>query len=375
MPQNLHIINFTVPYPPNYGGVIDLFWKLPALQKQGVQIHLHCFDYGRGEQKELNKYCASVQYYKRKNGWQGVNFSLPYIVSSRKNETLFENLLKDDFPILLEGVHSCYLLNDKRFAKRRKIVRLHNVEHHYYEDLAAKANSFFKKLYYQWESKQLKKFELAMKSYAYDFYTVTEKDAIFFEEDFGFNNVHFLPLFLPEHWQVNVKTGIGSYCLYQADLSVAANEKAALWLLKDVFNDLPFQLIIAGKNPSKQLLEMASSNQQCSIKANPTETEMQELIAHAQINILPSFSNTGIKLKLINALYNGKHCLVNDATVDGTNLNKLCVVANSSQEMKNTIQQLMLVEIDGNSIQKRKEILQSIFNNDENAKKLLEYCF
>ena len=45
--------------------------------------------------------------------------------------------------------------------------------------------------------------------------------------------------------------------------------------------------------------------------ANPSEMEMQDMIAKAQINILPSFNNTGIQIKLLNALFNGRHCLVN----------------------------------------------------------------
>ncbi|MEI2708556.1 MAG: hypothetical protein V9E96_05990 [Chitinophagaceae bacterium] len=145
MEKHLHIIDFTVPYPADYGGVIDLFWKLPALQKAGVQIHLHCFNYGRGEQKELNKYCVSVQYYQRNTGVKGFSTSIPYIVSSRKNELLFNNLLQDDYPIFMEGVHSTYLLNDKRFKQRKKFVRIHNVEYDYYNHLAQTASFFCKK--------------------------------------------------------------------------------------------------------------------------------------------------------------------------------------------------------------------------------------
>ena len=159
MDKHLHIINFTVPYPADYGGVIDLFWKLPALQAQGVKIHLHCFDYGRGKQSELNKYCTSVEYYERSTGLKGFNLNLPYIVSSRKNETLFNNLLKDDYPILMEGIHSSALLNDDRFTNRKKFVRLHNVEFEYYKDLSKNATSFFNKMYYLRESSLLRKYE------------------------------------------------------------------------------------------------------------------------------------------------------------------------------------------------------------------------
>ena len=62
MEKHLHIVCLNVPYPVDYGGVFDLFYKLPAMQAAGVNIHLHCFDYGRGEQQELNKYCVSVNY-------------------------------------------------------------------------------------------------------------------------------------------------------------------------------------------------------------------------------------------------------------------------------------------------------------------------
>ena len=44
-PKHLHVISFDVPVPANYGGVIDVYYKLKALHLQGVKIHLHCFEY------------------------------------------------------------------------------------------------------------------------------------------------------------------------------------------------------------------------------------------------------------------------------------------------------------------------------------------
>lgn len=71
-----------MPYPVDYGGVFDLFYKIKELHSLGVKIHLHCFDYGRGEQPELNKYCEEVFYYSRNEGHKGFSFKLPYIVAS-----------------------------------------------------------------------------------------------------------------------------------------------------------------------------------------------------------------------------------------------------------------------------------------------------
>jgi hypothetical protein len=172
--KHLHIIDFTVPYPADYGGVIDLFCKLPALQKEGVKIHLHCFDYGRGQQKELEKYCVEVNYYQRR---KFAFSSLPFIVATRKNEQLLQKLLQDNYPILMEGIHCTYLLNDERFASRKKIVRLHNVEHEYYHHLYESATSLFKKIFFLRESKLLKKYEQAIVIKAQLFLSVTQKDA------------------------------------------------------------------------------------------------------------------------------------------------------------------------------------------------------
>ena len=45
--KHLHIVSFDVPWPANYGGVIDVFYKVKALSAKGIRIHLHAFEYGR----------------------------------------------------------------------------------------------------------------------------------------------------------------------------------------------------------------------------------------------------------------------------------------------------------------------------------------
>ena len=361
----MHIIDFTVPYPADYGGVIDLFWKLPALQKEGVKIHLHCFDYGRGEQPELNKYCATVHYYERQ---KGISAKLPYIVATRKNEQLFQRLLQDDYPIFMDGIQSTYLLNDKRFDNRKKFVRVHNVEHQYYHHLYQSSTSFFKKIYFYNESRLLKKYEQSIVSKATAFWGVTHADVDVYRNLLGCKTIDYLSLYLPADWTVSCKEGKGNFCLYQGDLSVAANEKAAIWLLQKVFNDLEVPFVIAGKNPSKKLEQLVHRSMKACLVANPSQEEMQDMIAKAHINILPSFSSSGIKLKLLNALYNSKHCVVNNDTIAGTGLNELCHIANDEISMKKIIEQLYPEPFSQSEIGMRKQVLQNMFNSEANAK-------
>jgi len=64
---DLHIVAFDVPFPADYGGVIDVFYKAKSLNDLGLRIALHVFDYGRGRQAGLEKIAAEVHYYPRKN--------------------------------------------------------------------------------------------------------------------------------------------------------------------------------------------------------------------------------------------------------------------------------------------------------------------
>ena len=372
--KRLHIISLDVPYPPNYGGVYDLFYKLPALQKQGVKIHLHCFDKGRGEQPELNKYCEEVNYYPRNTGHKGISTKLPYIVCSRKNEALENNLLKNDFPILMEGIHCTYITLDKRFDNRKKFVRLHNVEYQYYIYLYRHSTSVFKQLYYWRESRLLKQYEKQLADKATAFWSVTKKDAAVYKKEFDCNNIKYLPLFLPQ-WTIECKPGMGSFCLYHGKLSVDENEYAATWLLKNIFSKLEIPLVIAGMNPSSSLQKLAKEHQHACIIANPSEKEMQDLVEKAQVHVLPSFNNTGIKIKLLNALYNGRHCLVNDPAIEGTGLEELCHIVHTENAFRERVEQLYHQPFSEEEVEARRSVLNQLYNNEENAKQIVKWIW
>ena len=85
MDKYINIVSFNIPWPANYGGVIDVYYKMQALHKCGVKIILHCFEYERPHSKELESLCEKVYYYKRKTGLLANITLLPYNVFSRKD--------------------------------------------------------------------------------------------------------------------------------------------------------------------------------------------------------------------------------------------------------------------------------------------------
>ncbi len=259
MEKHLHIINLNIPYPADYGGVYDLFYKLPALQQQGVKIHLHCFTKDRQHQPELNKYCEEVFYYDRNMSSKNLSSNLPYIVASRINEKLHQRLLQNDYPIFMEGVHCTYITNDKRFEHRKKFVRIHNVEHKYYEQLAKFSNNIKNKIYYWFEGKKLARYETQLAKNATAYWSVSPIDADYYRQKLNCKTIDYLPLYLPD-WKVQAQEGLGTYCLYHGDLSVEENEYAVKWLLKNVFNKIEIPFVVAGKDPSGKITTRLSRN-------------------------------------------------------------------------------------------------------------------
>jgi len=368
--RKLHIVCHDVPYPPDYGGVFDLYYKIRTLHEAGIDIHLHCFTSGRDEQPILKNYCEQVYYYPRRTGHKGFSHQLPYIVCSRSNPELLDRLLQDEYPILLEGVHCTYLTQDDRFAKRKILLRLYNVESVYYKQLANCSTSWFKKLYYLRESAILRKYERRIAS-TWPVLAVTQYDADMAAVTYQSKKISVIPVFLPfQH--IESPQGTGCYCLYHGNLSVDENEKAVIWLLENVFNDLSVPFLVAGKNPGPKLRRTVAKFKNCCMVSDPSDQELKDIITKAQLHVIPSFNCTGVKLKLLNALFNGRHCVVNENAVEGTGLTEVCHLAEGAKEFKLIIEKLYERPFTFMDLQLRREKLLNKYNNQHSAGLLIE---
>jgi len=180
-----------------------------------------------------------------------------------------------------------------------------------------------------------------------------------------------LPAFLPLD-KVESLTGKGAYCLYHGNLSVPENEKAVLWLLNNIFNHQNLPFIVAGKNPSAALIKEVANIKNVQLFKNPTEEKMEELIKNAHIHLLPSFNTTGIKMKLLIALFKGRFIITNSAALEGTHLESLCYKAETPTAFIQTIKDLLKVPFSENEINKRKSVLNKLYDNKKNGKRLMD---
>ncbi|TNE61799.1 MAG: glycosyltransferase [Bacteroidetes bacterium] len=364
----LHVISFDIPYPANYGGVIVIYHQLRALHALGIKVLLHCFQYnGRTPSPELEQYCAAVYYYPRDRSLRHQFSPMPFIMHSRQNKELLHRLLADDHPILFEGMHTAAFIGDKRLGTRRKIIRMHNIEWQYYRSLSGLTDTFTDKVYYRMESSKLRMYETRVLRHADAVITLSDTDQQYFRQRHP--QAYHIPVFHPND-KVECLPGNGGYVLFHGKLSVPDNEQAAIWLIKEVFSNLHIPFVIAGLAPGIRLKELVRQYQHIRLVEDPDEESMTSLIRDAHINLLVSFQAAGFKLKLINALFRGRFCVVNMAMVSGTGLHPLCIVRDSPAEFRQTLEALMNTAFSTAQVEERRSVLQAHFANSENARKL-----
>lgn len=371
MPEkHLHIISFIVPFPVTYGGVFDIYHKIVALHKAGVKIHLHCFTEHNRQEPELNKFCDKIFYYPRRKGLTGLSFRLPYIVASRMDKDLWYNLEQDDHPVLIEGIHAAGWLLKRSPTERKIFLRLHNVEFDYYRHLFLSSSSTINSIYYHFESVLLRKFERKIAGIPHFIFAVSAQDVATYRECFNVKNIEVLPVFTG-FTHDEPPSGTGYFCLYHGNLSIPENEKAVAWLLNEIFFDSDMPFVIAGRNPSPELKQFIARFDNAKLIADPSVEKLRSLIADAQCNVLPSFNKTGIKLKIINALFHGRHCIVNSAAVTGSGVENVCHIVETPKEFRNTVRKLAAIPLDEKEMAERKKILKDLFDEDKNCTKLI----
>lgn len=338
-----------------------MFYRIQALKELGFNLTLHIFEYGRGRHKELDVY-GEVHYYQRKRSIWQVFSKRPFIVQSRKNKQLLERLIQDDAPILFEGIHTTWYLEHPQIQKRTSLVRMHNVEHEYYR-LLGKQSSFLKKLFFQLESSKLKKYQSIL-NHCTGVLAIKEDEAV--QLHHLNRNVKVLPASLPTIEGRYLPTK--RYALFHGNLSVPENAHAAIYLIKTLSGVInkEFALVIAGKNPSKKLVQLCQSHE-ITLIANPSEKQLDQLVQEAHIHVLHTENASGIKLKLLSCLYSSGHLLVNPKMVEGTPLAEYCVIYEDAKDLKMHFLGLRNSSLSRESFEQRKAFIQSHFNNVKNC--------
>lgn len=333
--KRIHVVSFDVPIPADYGGVLDVYLRCKALKKLGFYVILHCYEYGRGRPKAAPEIADEIHYYDRHTSAASLFSSLPYIVRSRNSRNLLNQLKKDLAPIILEGQHTTYWLHALSEQSRIIMVRMHNVEWHYYQKLAEQVSNTFQRIYFRMESRKLKRHETKLKNIP--LLCISVADANYYREQ-GFES-YVLPVTIDESLILNPLNSEG-FALFHGNLSIAENNAAVLELINEhQLHPLPFPVVVAGKNPSAFLQDKINSVGWTCIP-NPTDEELNKLLQTCEIHLLNGTQESGVKLKVLRAILTGKPCVLTKETVHGTGLQDHSIIWNRTERLGKFLEEI-----------------------------------
>lgn len=365
--SDLHIVTFAVPYPPHYGGAIDVWNRILALKECGVSIHLHCFVYGVFDPHPiLREVAAQVSYYPRVVWPALLSKGQPYIVSSRRSPELLRNLSKDHVPVLFEGIHTTGFLS--ALKDRKLLLRAHNIEYQYYDELA-RFSKGVKSLIYQRESLCLKEYEVQNARKFDMVFPISPHDADWFA-GLGVQT----SLWSPFHGiaKMNVQPGRGHYILYQGDLSIGINQEALLDMLERLPEGEGLPVVVAGRAGNAAFESKLSRYANLTREADVSQEKMIDLIRNAHMIMIHSLHGSGMKLKIFPALYHGRFVAATENCRTDTGLDQMIDFYTPAQTLP-MIKSLWDQEFTQTHIQQRSEILDDQPSDRQKAEQILQY--
>lgn len=362
-PRHIHIIAFDIPYPPDYGGVIDIWYKIKALHHLGIQITLHVFLYpNKYPHEEIESYCTHIYYYPRNTLLRHHLSPLPYIVKSRISGALIQNILANPSPVLMEGIHSTHHLTALMKAGIPCYVRMHNIESKYYYYLFTLEKNILKKLFYFTEYKKLTHYEkIVFKSSGILFISPEDKK--------NFTAPVKSIILYPFHGMEAVdKYESKMQILFHANFAVEENRIAAMQIAS-LADAIHLPIIIAGKYADT--LDIHNSNSHLIVFSNPSHEHMQSLLFSSAIHLLPLPQPTGIKLKLIQAIFAAKYIIVSNEMAQNFPWQSQVLTYQTPGDIPVIIDNI----INGNIPAADYTSLHRILCDQENAQKLIDFIF
>lgn len=370
MQKALHVVSLDVPIPPDYGAMIDTYHRCKALTALGYEVHLHCFEYGRGRYHDITGIAHKIYYYDRPKNFRFALRWRPFIVETRRSLALLERLKEDDFPILWEGQHCTAFLGHPDLGNHRQVVRVHNIEWEYYRRLAKRKGSIRDRLFFLTEAWKLKNYDAVLKK-AYALICVSSEDQKHYQA--WHPRVDLLRSGFDLTFSERSLTA-EDYAIFHGNLSVNENEEAVNWIL-DVVKEFKIsrKIVIAGKTPSTFLKARITEFSTVELIENPDQSHMNQLIANAADQLLITFQAAGLKLKLLISSATNSRCIATPELVVGSGLEAGCELVHSKAEFAEKI--MLPQQAKEEQINLRHAILRDQFDVTNTVKRLADRLF
>ncbi|MBO3459832.1 glycosyltransferase family 4 protein [Aetokthonos hydrillicola Thurmond2011] len=320
-----------IPYPPNHGARVDIWRRIKAFSKVGVQIQL--ISWYRNSPKpeeivEIEKYVKEIHLLPFKSGASAIVRRLidlltyPLEVTSRivRGKEL-SKLVKDvsvfqPHVIWLDGIHAGEFVTElSEHLNIPIITRSHNIEHLYYRRLLGSTRDFRCRLKRYFSVSHLEGYEKSLLKNSALFYDISVDDLKFWQDQ-GFTNGRYLPpiveFSLDKSLETNSKheTENSEYdIVFLGNLYTDNNVAGIVWFITQILplilSKLPnVKVLIAGSNPVKEIRKLSQEQTGVHLSINPVSSAAVYNSGRVLIN--PVLVGSGVSIKSIEMLSAGK---------------------------------------------------------------------
>jgi glycosyltransferase involved in cell wall biosynthesis len=346
------------PYPANDGSSIAICNLAEGLADNGVELHILPINTKKHFKSDENVPAAFIKkthyqsVYKNTNtSVLGVFFNLfsnqSYFVSrfffKEYEDVLIKKLISTSFDIVqLEGVFmAMYIPIIKKYSKAKITLRAHNIEHQIWERHLPHEKNWFKKTYLTLQNNRLKAFELEAFSSVDAIVTITDEDKKVVPQQ----KIHtcLTGINLETYKQIHQATQPNTV-FHFASMDWLPNIEAVEWLLKNVWQEVlkkvpSAQLILAGRGMPEKMKQAASKN--ITILEHVTDSSL--FYATYDIMLVPLWSGSGLRIKLVEGLAYGKPIITTSIGAEGIpyTKHKELLIADTAEEFVNAIVSLL----------------------------------
>ncbi|MBO7570721.1 MAG: glycosyltransferase family 4 protein [Bacteroidales bacterium] len=393
------IVANKMPYPPKDGGSIATLSLARSLRKCGCIVDLLAMNTSKhycniGDipdeiSSEIGFHAVPIDTTIRASAaLKNLLFSsLPYnaerFINKDFEKKLCELLAANNYDVVqLEGLYLCpYIPAIRKCSQAKVALRAHNVEHEIWSRMVENEKSLPKRFYKRIIARRMRKFELShINSYDY-LVPITDRDAKFFSE-----NGNTRPIFV-------APTGIGAdnpllsidgtkaeypTFSYIGALDWQPNVEGLEWFVRNVWNKYRFmhsgaKFRIAGRNADKEFEKFLISN---GVDYMGELESVVEYYASGTIFVVPLFSGSGMRIKIVEAMSAGKSVITTTLGTEGiaTENGKNIFVADSAEDFIACMEKLasdkcLYDEISANA---RKFVVEN-YDNNIIASRLLDF--
>lgn len=328
--MKITMICFVLPYPPNFGGRVDMWRRIKAFSSIGVELQLVSWFQEHPEPEdmaEMQKYCKKIYLIPFKYTIFFLVrriidlFTYPLEVTSRiVRGQEFSRLLSEvrsfgPDVIWLDGIHGGYIAT--KLSEKLQIpllTRSHNIEHLYYRRLLASTIDFKSKLQRYLSVSHLETLEKNLLKNSVFFYDISADDLKYWQSQ-GFTNGRYLPPFVEfeEDNKFLSKDNVINHdtmydIAYLGNLYVDNNVASIIWFITQVLpiirSKLPkIKVLIAGLNPVTKIRQLCEA-EGVYLGINPVSSG--EIYKSGRVLINPVLSGSGVSIKSVEMLVYNK---------------------------------------------------------------------